>query len=155
KPGGKNELAIRLDNPPNSSRWYPGAGIYRNVWLVRTEHVHVDLWGTQVTTPEVSKERATVDFKVTVQNDSQTAANVSVATEIYSVDANGKKTGDALATIAPANLQISAGGKSVVDGSAAITNPKLWGPPPTQKPNRYVALTTVSQDGKVVDLYAT
>ena len=68
KPGGANELAIRLDNPPNSSRWYPGAGIYRNVWLVRTEHVHVGLWGTQAATPEVSKERATVNLKVTVEN---------------------------------------------------------------------------------------
>ena len=50
-------LAIRLDNPPNSSRWYPGAGIYRNVWLVKTPPVHVGHWGTHLTTPEVSAER--------------------------------------------------------------------------------------------------
>jgi beta-galactosidase len=155
KPGAANELVIRLDNPPNSSRWYPGAGIYRNVWLVRTEHVHVGLWGAQVTTPEVSKERASVNLKVTVENDSKAVANVSVATEIFAVDANGRKTGEALATIAPANLQIPVGGKAMADGSTTIVNPKLWGPPPTQKPNRYVALTTVSQDGQVVDLYAT
>ena len=55
KPGGENALAIRLDNPPNSSRWYPGAGIYRNVWLVRTQPVHVGQWGTQLTTTEVSR----------------------------------------------------------------------------------------------------
>jgi len=155
KPGGANELAIRLDNPPNSSRWYPGAGIYRNVWLVRTEHVHVGLWGTQAATPEVSKERATVNLKVTVENESKTAANVSVATEIFAVDANGGKTGEALATIVPVELHIPVGGKSTADGAATIANPKLWGPSPTQKPNRYVALTTVSQDGNVVDLYAT
>ncbi|HWJ27825.1 MAG TPA: hypothetical protein VNS32_14865, partial [Flavisolibacter sp.] len=40
KVGGKNQLAIRLDNPPNSSRWYPGAGIYRNVWLTKVKPVH-------------------------------------------------------------------------------------------------------------------
>ncbi len=45
-PGGETQLAIRLDNPPNSSRWYPGAGIYRNVWLTKTNPVHVGQWGT-------------------------------------------------------------------------------------------------------------
>src|SRR5262249_54967616 len=118
KPGGANELVIRLDNPPNSSRWYPGAGIYRNVWLVKTEPVHVDLWGTQVTTPEVSKERATVNLKVNVVNDSKTTTNVSVATEIFAVDANGRKTGAALAVIAPVNLQIPAGGNLTTESSA-------------------------------------
>lgn len=44
KPGEENQLAIRLDNPPNSSRWYPGGGIYRNVWLVKTNPVHVGQW---------------------------------------------------------------------------------------------------------------
>ena len=46
KPGADNVLAIRLDNPPDSSRWYPGGGIYRNVWLVKTAPVHVAHWGT-------------------------------------------------------------------------------------------------------------
>jgi beta-galactosidase len=47
-PGGENQLAIRLDNPPSSSRWYPGGGIYRNVWLTKTNPVHVGQWGTSV-----------------------------------------------------------------------------------------------------------
>jgi beta-galactosidase len=155
KPGGDNELAIRLDNPPNSSRWYPGAGIYRNVWLVKTRPVHVGQWGTQVTTPEVSKDKATVNLKVTVNNDSKQEANVSIATEIFALDAGGKRTGTAVASIAPVTLKISARKNEVTEGNAAVTNPKLWGPPPTQKPNRYVAVTTVSQDGKVVDSYET
>ena len=54
KPGVRNELAIRLEDLPNSSRWYPGSGIYRNVWLVKTSPVHVAHWGTYVTTPTVS-----------------------------------------------------------------------------------------------------
>jgi len=60
-PGGVNQLAIRLDNPAHSARWYPGGGLYRNVWLTRTNRVHVGHWGTQVTTPQVSKTSATVD----------------------------------------------------------------------------------------------
>jgi beta-galactosidase len=155
EPGGDNELVIRLDNPPNSSRWYPGAGIYRNVWLVKTSPVHVGQWGTQLITPEVSGERATVNLKVTVDNDSKQNANVSVTTEIFALDADGRKPGTAVAKFAPVNLEISAGQSSVSDGSVAIANPKLWGPPPTQKPNRYVAVTAVTQNGKVVDEYET
>ena len=155
KPGGENELAIRLDNPPNSSRWYPGAGIYRNVWLVKTQPVHIGQWGTYLTTPEVSAEQAKVNLQVTVDNDSKQDVNISVATEIFALDSDGKKSSNAVAGIAPANLQISSGASAVTESSATIANPKLWGPPPTQKPNRYVAVTTVSQDGKVVDEYET
>ena len=50
KAGEKNELAVRLENKPESSRWYPGAGIYRNVHLIITEDVHVPVWGTHLTT---------------------------------------------------------------------------------------------------------
>src|SRR5450432_775508 len=76
KTGETNQLAIRLDNPPNSSRWYPGGGIYRNVWLVKTSPVHVAHWGTYVTTPEISAEAATVNIQVTVEN--ETAADSAV-----------------------------------------------------------------------------
>ena len=155
KPGGANELVIRLDNPPNSSRWYPGGGIYRNVWLVKTQPVHVGHWGTQLTTPEASPKRATVNLQVTVDNDSKQNANVSVATEIFTLDVSGKKSDSAVASIAPVDLQISSGASTVAEGSATIINPKLWGPPPTQKPNRYIAVTTVLQSGKVVDVYET
>lgn len=154
-PGGTNVLAIRVDNPPNSSRWYPGAGIYRNVWLTKTAPVHVGHWGTFVTTPEVSRERATVKLKATVQNDSKQAASVSVATEFFSLDANGKKNGRIVASIASVNLQIAAEEHALAEGSTTILNPKLWGPPPTQQPNCYVAVTTVSQDGQAADSYET
>jgi beta-galactosidase len=155
KAGSENGLAIRLDNPPNSSRWYPGGGIYRNVWLVKTRPVHVGHWGTHLTTPVVSRQRATVNLKVTVDNDSKQSANVSVATEIFYLDANGKKSGSAVTNIAPVNLQIPPSDSAVAEGVGMVINPKLWGPPPTQRPNRYVAVTTVSQEGMVVDSYET
>jgi beta-galactosidase len=108
-PGGENQLAIRLDNPPDSARWYPGGGIYRNVWLTKTQPVHVGQWGTYVTTPEVSRERAKMKLQVTVANDSQQPAAVMVTTEIFALDATGKPTGKAVAKIAPVGLQIAAG----------------------------------------------
>ena len=161
--GGKNQIAIRLDNPPDFSRWYPGAGIYRNVWLVKTSPVHVGQWGTFVTTEVVgqasrlssSETKATVKLQVTVDNDSKEHSAVSVATEIFAVDAGGKRTGEAVAKIAPKALTIAAGSSAMVEGEASIASPKLWGPPPTQQPNRYAAVTTVSLGGKILDEYET
>jgi len=153
--GGDNVLAIRLDNPPNSSRWYPGGGIYRNVWLVKTAPVHVGHWGTYLTTPDVSSAAATVKLKVTVDNNSNEIANVSVSTQIFPLDSNDNGTGMAVAGIAPLNLQIPPGGSAVAEGTGTVTNPKLWGPPPQQQPNRYVAMTTISQGDDVVDAYET
>ncbi len=68
--GGENVLAIRLDNPKASSRWYPGGGIYRHVWLVKTGAVHVVHNGTYITTPSVSADAAEVSLRVTVDNQS-------------------------------------------------------------------------------------
>jgi len=154
-PGGTNQLAIRLDNPAASSRWYPGGGIYRNVWLTKTHAVHVGQWGTQLTTPEVSRERATVHLQVTLANDSSSAATVSVATELFALSASGQPSSAAVAKIAPVSLSVPPGASVVAEGTGVITNPKLWGPPPTQRPNRHVAVTTVSQAGQVVDCYET
>src|SRR5205823_3329446 len=58
---GRNVIAVKVDNSvqPNS-RWYSGSGIYRNVWLVATQKVAVDHWGSYITTPKVSNEQATV-----------------------------------------------------------------------------------------------
>jgi beta-galactosidase len=147
KPGGVNQLAIRLDNPANSSRWYPGSGIYRNVWLVKTSPVRVAQWGTYLTTPEVSATSATVNLKTTVENKSKQDANVSVVTQIYALDADGNWARPAVGSIATINLQIPAGKSAVAEGKTTISNPKLWGPMPQQKPNRYVAVTDVSQIG--------
>jgi beta-galactosidase len=161
--GGSNVLAIRLDNPvpadaqyqSGSSRWYPGGGLYRNVWLVETAPVHVGQWGTYVTTPEVSAAAATVDLKVTVDNDSAQEASVSVATAIFEIDAEDNELGPPVASIAPAKLQIPAGKSAATESSGVIPTPKLWGAGLGQTPNRYVAVTTVQQGGKSIDTYET
>jgi beta-galactosidase len=151
-PGGENQLAIRLDNPPDSSRWYPGGGLYRDVWLVKSHPVQVAQWGTFVTTPQVSATSATINLEVAIDNDSKTNATVSVSTEIFALDS---KTGKPVARFRPAEARVAAGASATVKGETTIKNPRLWGPPPNQKPNRYVAVTTVSQAGKPVDRYET
>ncbi len=154
-PGEDNQIAIRLDNPPDFSRWYPGAGLYRNVWLVKTSLVHVGLWGTSVTTPEVSRERATVHLAVTVDNDSARPSEVSVATELFALDAEGRRSGPAVARLEPVRLRIPAGNSALAEGTAVVDAPRLWGPPPTQQPHRYVAITTVSRGESLLDRYET
>jgi len=153
--GGENVITLRLENPPNSSRWYPGGGIYRNVWLVKTAPVHVGHWGTYLTTPDVSSATATVKLKVTVDNSSKQVASVRVSTRIFALDSNGHNTGTVVADIAPRSLQIPPDGSAVAEGHGTVAHPRLWGPPPQQRPNRYVAVTTVSQGDKAVDTYET
>ncbi len=153
--GEENQLAIRLDNPDNSSRWYPGGGIYRNVWLVKTQPLHVGQWGTQLTTREVSASSATIDLKVTIDNDSKSETTVGVATSIYELNLDGRRIGDPVATIAALETAVATGTNASVKGSVTLMNPKLWGPPPQQKPNRYVAVTSLIRAGKPIDTYET
>ncbi len=154
-PGAKNQLAIRLDNPQASARWYPGGGLYRDISLTTANKVHVGQWGGTVRTPQVAKDRATIDLSLTIDNDDDKAAQVEVATALYALDANGKRTGRPVASIARQSASIAPGAKAVLNGSTILTNPRLWGPPPTQQPNRYVAISTVTQGGKTIDTYET
>ena len=153
--GGENQLAIRLDNPNYSSRWYPGGGIYRNVWLTKTNPVHVGQWGTSVTTKDISTASATVNLAVTVDNDSKTNAIIETETQIFALDASGNRTGKVVVQFEKQNAKVISGEKTRIEGSVSIKNPRLWGPPPTQKPNRYVAVTTLLQNGKPIDTYET
>ncbi len=155
KPGGSNVLAIRLDNPPASSRWYPGGGLYRNVWLVETSPAHIGQWGTYLTTPEISPSEASVHLRVTVDNDSLQETNVTIDTRIFEIDMNDRRIGQAVASIAPVDLKITAGGSTTAVTVGTISHPKLWGTGERQKPNRYLALTTVRQNGTTVDAYET
>jgi beta-galactosidase len=150
--GKENVLTIRLDNPPDSSRWYPGGGIYRNVWLVKTASVHVAHWGTYVTTPEVNASAATVNLKVTVDNDSTSPANLTLKTQVYELSSEGQKLGAAVALATPLNMKVTGRASENSETRIRITKPKLWS---LEKPNLYAAVTTVEQNGKPIDRYET
>ncbi|MFN3408101.1 MAG: beta-galactosidase GalB [Limisphaerales bacterium] len=154
-PGGTNQIAIRLDNPPDSARWYPGGGLYRNVWLVKTEPVHVGQWGIFLTTPEVSRERATVNVRVTVENTTTTPLEVTVATDLFPWPTRGEPARHPVAQVAPTNLVLSADTRAEVFGETFLSRPRLWGPPPTQQPNLYLAVTTITHKGRTLDRCAT
>lgn len=152
--GKENQLAIRLDNPPNSSRWYPGAGLYRNVWLLKTNSVQVAQWGACVRTVKISGQEASLALDLTLQNTGKLKKSVSVVTEIYTADdrlAKKKK----VAQFPSQNIQLEQYKECVVHLNTHLKNPLLWGPPPNQKPNLYIAFTQLWVNGKVVDSYET
>ena len=145
KPGSDNVLSIRLDNLDKSSRWYPGAGIYRNVWLVKTNPVHVGQWGTAITTPKVSAEAATVAAKVTIANEGNTPTQALVKTQLLFA-------GKPVTNLPAQTVDLPAGGSAVAAAEVAVSKPQLWD---TTTPNLYTAVTTVEVGGKVVDRYET
>ena len=156
RPGDDNLLAIRLDNALDSSRFYAGAGIYRNVWLVKVNPTHVGQYGTHITTPNVSDKSATLNLVVEVENKGNASQQVDVVTEVHVLDpATGQAGPDVVATFEQTTATVAAGGKQSVNGSVTVTNPLLWGPPPAQKPNLYVAVTTLSVDKTAIDTYET
>jgi beta-galactosidase len=154
-PGEVNQLAIRLDNPANSARWYPGGGLYRNVWLTKLPPVHVAQWGTFVHTKNVSAASAAVDLAVTINNNSTTDQHIEVVTEVFTLDERTGKAGNKVAAFPRITNTIPAGKKTEVNGSVIIKDPLLWGPAPLQKPNRYLAVTRLIANGKTIDEYET
>lgn len=155
KVGGDNQLAIRLDNPNHSARWYPGGGLYRNVWLTKLAPVHVAQWGTFIRTRNVSASAATIDITVQIENNMGSAKKVWEETEIYPADIKGRPEKDAEAVFIKSKVTIISGEKKTLNKTVILKNPRLWGPPPLQKPNLYVAVTRLMINGKKVDEYQT
>ncbi len=152
KAGAKNVVAIRLDNKPVSSRWYPGGGIYRNTWLVKTGPVHVGHWGVYVTTPKVTAGRATVAVAVTIDNQSASEADVTLNHEIRFLGKGGRGKPQLAVSGPGGKLTVEAGGSGVVKATLPVSGPALWD---LETPNLYEVLTTVKQGDKVVDTYRT
>jgi beta-galactosidase len=150
--GAENVLAIRLDNPPASSRWYPGSGIYRNVWLVKTAPVHVAQWGTRITTPDPTDKSARVSIEVTIDNQSAGDAEITAKTDLYALEPGDPRTRRPAASASAPALKIKAGANGKATSEATIANPRLWS---IASPNLYVAVTSLTQAGKMVDRYET
>jgi beta-galactosidase len=144
----RNVIAVRVDNSqqPNS-RWYSGSGIYRHVRLVKTNPVHVDQWGTYVTTPGVSAESSQVTIRTTVRNERHAAQPIALRTIVY--DSAGKE-------VAGVSADGTVAGDSVVEMTQAVTipHPVLWS---LERPYRYRAMSRVmcGAPPTACDTYAT
>lgn len=139
--GKQNQLAVRLENKPQSSRWYPGAGLYRNVRVVTTGRIHVPVWGTQLTTPHVSEDYASVCLHTSVENAGRT--ELTVQTDIISPE--GK-------------VVSSKKNKGYINHGLPFTqnfiveHPALWSP---ESPSLYRAVSKIYSGDTLLDTYTT
>ncbi len=142
----ENVIAVRTESESASSRWYSGAGIYRDVTLVVTDPVHVALNGTYVTTPNIQSGNGTVNVLVELQNESEEAVTATVTNTVYEKDSAA-----AVAT-ASAEISLSAGESGTSETAPVVSSPKLWS---TETPNLYTVVTEVRVDNTIVDTYET
>lgn len=140
-----NILAVRLSPEDHSSRWYPGAGIYRNVWLTVTGPVHVAHWGTYVTSPEISDDQARIDVRTELRNRTARAANVGLRSSILDQDGKSVATGVTQVTIA-------ANGAEASSATLMVARPNRWD---IDHPYLYTLASEVVDAGRVVDRYLT
>jgi beta-galactosidase len=131
-----NVLAIHLKNMPKSSRWYPGAGLYRNVHLIIKEEKSIDQWGITITTPIVKKEFAKVNVKTKL-----TGKGLRLVTQI--LDSLGKQ-------VAIDTAKNSFGNET--DQNIEINNPNLWSP---ERPYLYTAVCSVYEGTVLKDVVKT
>ncbi|GAL64773.1 beta-galactosidase [Algibacter lectus] len=144
--GTKNILTVHVDHSRYvDSRWYTGSGIYRHVKLITVDKLHIPIWGTFVTTPEVSAEVATVQIQTKIKNGYGKNQNVTLITKI--IDNQGKTV-----TLKEKETKIGSGKEIEVLQRLQVANPKLWD---TEHPNLYKVITNVSVKGKVIDTYTT
>lgn len=131
-PGQINQLAVHLSNLPKSSRWYPGAGLYRNVHLIVKEEQSIEQWGISITTPVVSAKFSKVNIKTSVRGE-----NLRLVTQV--IDGQGKE-------VASGSTDQRFGNE--FDQNIEVTDPKLWSP---ESPYLYTAVSKVYQGNALKD----
>nr|WP_321376332.1 beta-galactosidase GalB [uncultured Bacteroides sp.] len=142
--GGENLLAVRLENLTESSRWYPGAGLYRNVHVIITEDAHIPVWGTQLTTPKITSEFAKVNLKTKVVRPvDSNVDNFRLVTEIK--DANNR-------VVAKGEEKLSKYDGDVFEQNLIVNQPKLWD---TENPYLYKAVSKLYDGSSLKDEYTT
>ncbi|MGA9965305.1 MAG: beta-galactosidase GalB [Terriglobales bacterium] len=143
--GGDNVLAVRLTPEEHSSRWYPGAGIYRNVWLDVTGPVHVAHWGTYVTTPEVADDHAIVSIKTEIRNRSGKEVKITLRSSLLDGEGDNVSSKEIAASV-------PGSGSESVSTSLSVSHPERWD---LDHPNLYTLVSEVIVDGKPADRYTT
>lgn len=133
-----NSLAVRLDNLTQMSRWYPGAGLYRNVHIITKNKTHIPIWGVHITTPEIQSKFAKVD--INTEFVSENIENIEVETEIF----NPK--GEKVAQNKVKSSQYTS--NNTINQQIFIDFPQLWD---IKQPNLYKAITKLYKNGKLED----
>lgn len=144
--GQKNIIAVKVDNSQQKNcRWYSGSGIYRNVWLMVKNPVHIKNWGVAVTTLEVKNNKATVQVKTIIKNETAVLQNLLVSTAI--ADAKGKSVANS-----ENKIELQPNEEKETIQTLEVVNPKLWS---VGFSNRYHAIVTIKKESKSIDAVTT
>ena len=150
--GKENIIAVRLDTKNWDSRWYPGAGIYRNVWLVKTSQLHITNNGVFCTTPEIKKERGMLSVQAEVESHIADPLPVSVKAVVYKLNEKFEPSGTPVAESIVATATIEGMKNHTFRLDIPVKNPVLWG---IYKPELYRVTVSVLQGNTVSDKYET
>ena len=150
--GKENIIAVRLDTKNWDSRWYPGAGIYRNVWLVKTSQLQIANNGVFCTTPEIKKERGMLSVQAEVESHLSDPTPVSVKAVVYKLNDKFEPAGTPVAESIVATATIEGMKNHTFRLDIPVKNPVLWG---IYKPELYKVTVTVLQGNTVSDKYET
>lgn len=140
--GQANTLSVRVDHSESAdSRWYTGSGIYRDVYLVYANPVHIDLWGVYFTTPRVTGERAEIAVRTSIRNTGSGEAATSVVQELF---------GEGEAPVATARDEIRVGSGETADLQQEFTleDPALWS---LESPDLYELQTSLYRGDELID----
>ena len=142
----ENVIAIRVENEDRSSRWYPGSGIYRNVWMNQTHLTHVDHWGTYITTPEIKTDYAKVVVQTDLVNKQNDSVNIELITSIFNSD------GKLITLTNNKGIEIAPDSKTQVSSELTIENHQIWD---LNNPHLYTSKSEVVLSGEIIDTYYT
>ncbi|MFC0877246.1 glycoside hydrolase family 2 TIM barrel-domain containing protein [Saccharicrinis sp. FJH2] len=139
---GDNVLAVKVDNSKQKNcRWYSGSGIYRHVWMVVTDSVHIGQWGIAVTTPDVSETKAVVNIRTLVKNETNEDQKIVLTTRIS--DKNKKESGANDVTVV-----LQANSEKEIEQELNVKDPLLW---TTDEPNLYRAQIQIKKADIITD----
>lgn len=144
--GEKNTIAVKVDNSQQKNcRWYSGSGIYRNVWLMVRNPVHVKNWGVAISTLEVKNNKATAQVKTILKN--ETASSLSVLLSNSMADGKGKAIANT-----ENKIELQPNEEKEVTQIVTVENPKLWS---VDAPNLYQVKTVIKKESKTLDVVTT
>lgn len=150
--GKENIIAVRLDTKSWDSRWYPGAGIYRNVWLVKTSQVHISHNGLFATTPEIKKELAVLSISAEVESHSYDAVPVTLKASVYKLNNKYEKIATPVAESTTATATITSSKDHIFRLDIPVKQPVLWD---LENPELYCVEVIVSKESVILDRYET
>ncbi|MGA1976241.1 MAG: beta-galactosidase GalB [Bacteroidales bacterium] len=150
--GKDNLIAVRLDTKKWDSRWYPGAGIYRNVWLVKTSQLHIANNGVYCTTPEIKNERGMLSVSAEVESHLDQPADVTVKAAVYKINEKGELSAAPVAESMAATATLPALADHSFRLDIPVKDPVLWN---LDDPELYQTVVTVLQGNIISDVYET